>query len=356
MIYIISTILVLGILILVHELGHFLAAKLVGIRVETFSIGYPPKIFAKQYGETSYQVGWIPLGGYVKMSGMIDESFDTEFAGQEAKPYEYRAKPAWAKIFVTSAGVIMNLLLAAIIFFVLTWQSGVPEMAKDPVVSSVNEGYPAEAAGLQAGDRILKVNNHAVDSWEGMTKIIHALPNTEISLTYQRGAAVNTVSLTTVSTKTVNKGKIETIGLVGIAGQMEIREVGMIEALGQGFTQTWYWLKLTVNSLGLLITGQESMKNVGGPIMIAQLAGESAKSGLASLFSFIAIISVNLALINILPIPALDGGHIILALWEGVTRREISTKAKLVVQQIGTILLLSLIVLVIFNDITRLFK
>lgn len=356
MIYIISTIIVLGVLVTVHELGHFLAAKLVGIRVDTFSIGYPPRMFSRKYGETDYQIGWIPLGGYVKMSGMIDESFDTEFANQKPEPWEYRSKKAWQKVFVSGAGVLMNLLLTVIIYFGLTLHNGIPYMADEPVVHTLSDGFPAQKAGMLEGDRIVEVNGHKIGTWEQMTNIVHALPETDLTVKVQRESDELTFNMKSVAYKTVSEGSIKTIGLIGIGGKMEVRPAGVVESAKNGFVQTYYWLKLTVSSLYMMVTGEESLKNVGGPIMIAQMAGESAKNGASSLLAFIAIISVNLAFINILPIPALDGGHIIVAIAEGITRREISTRIKLIIQQIGAAILLSLIVLVIFNDITRLFN
>ena len=356
MIYVISTIIVLGLLVFVHELGHFLAAKSVGIRVETFSLGFPPKMVGRTVGETEYRIGWVPLGGYVKMSGMIDESFDTEFAESEAQPWEYRSKKSWQKVYVSSAGVIMNLLLTAIIFFFLTWTGGINEVSQEPVINALTEGMPAQTAGLMEGDRILSLDGIRIDTWEQVTGYIHERAGIEVELSYMREGTEGRVTLMPVSQKTVYDGDIVEVGMIGIAAATVNREAGFGESVVHGLATTGYWLKLTWNSLGALVSGKESLKNVGGPIMIAQLAGESAKMGVASLFSFIAIISINLAFINILPIPALDGGHIIVALLEGLRRKEISTRAKLMVQQVGTFILLSLIVLVLYNDISRWFN
>ncbi len=356
MIYIISTIVVLGILVFVHELGHFIAAKLVGIRVETFSLGFPPKIVSKKYGETEYCLSWIPLGGYVKLAGMMDESMDNEFVSEPIKDYEYRAKKWWEKVFVTSAGVIMNLLLAVLIFTIFTFQTGIPNEINDPIINGIAKGMPAEKAGLQSGDEIKSINGYEIEKWADMTEMIHNCPNQEILLEYIRNDEIKLVKITPKLEQTVVDGKIMDVGLIGISAKIDYRPANFGEAISSGFNTTYFWFKLTVSSLGMLIKGEESVKNVGGLIQIGQLAGESAKNGLMSLFSLIAILSVNLAFINILPIPALDGGHIIIAIIEGIIRRELNVKIKMVIQQVGTFILLGLIVLVMINDAFRLFN
>ncbi|MGC9513160.1 MAG: RIP metalloprotease RseP [Fidelibacterota bacterium] len=356
MIYIIATIIVLGILVFVHELGHFLAAKATGIRVETFSLGFPPKIVCKKWGETEYCLSWIPLGGYVKLSGMIDESLDESWTETEPQPWEYRAKPGWVKVLVSSAGVIMNLFLAVIIFSVLTFQNGIAVPAEEPVIGEVVSGMPAESAGLQKGDRILSINGHPVDTWEEMTVQIQALADQEIQIELSRDHEILQVTLTPVPQQSVVDGDIKTVGMIGVSADYSIRQAGMFESVKYGFRNTGYWLNLTVKSLGMVITGKESLKNIGGPIMIAQLAGESAKTGAGALFGFIAIISVNLAFINILPIPALDGGHIVVAVTESILRRELRLKTKIRIQQAGMAILFTLIALVLVNDIFHLFN
>ncbi len=355
MIYIISTIVVLGILVFIHEFGHFIAAKMVGIRVEKFSLGFPPKIVGKKIGETEYCLSWIPLGGYVKLSGMMDESIDEDYAKNPIEPYEYRAKKWWQKIFVTTAGVIMNLLLAIFIFTILTFQTGIPNISNDPVINGIAKGMPAAEAGLHSGDMIISVNGYKIEKWEDMSNIIHNFAGKEISLKYERSNEIKSVKLTPLLKQTVVDGSIKKVGMIGISGKIDYHSANFGEAISSGVRTTYYWLKLTVSSLGMLIKGEESFKNIGGLVMIGQLAGESAKSGMMSLFSLIAILSVNLAFINILPIPALDGGHIIIATIEGIIGRELNIKVKMTIQQIGTFLLLGLIVLVMINDILRFF-
>lgn len=355
MIYIISTIVVLGILIFVHEMGHFIAAKIVGIRVEKFSLGFPPKIFCKKYGETEYCLSWIPLGGYVKLSGMMDESMDNEFVNAPIQDYEYRAKKWWQKIFVTSAGVIMNLFLAILIFTIFAFQTGIPTANNEPIIDGVVQEMPAGKAGLESGDKIISIDGNEVETWSDMSEFIHNSAGREISIKYERNDEIISVKLIPRSEKIPIDGKVREVGLIGVQGKITYHPASFGEAISAGFKTTASWFKLTISSLGMLIKGEESVKNVGGLIQIGQLAGESAKSGMSSLFALIAILSVNLAFLNILPIPALDGGHIIIALIEGVIRRELNVKVKMMIQQIGTFLLLGLIVLVMINDVLRLF-
>ena len=355
MITVLAVLLVIGGVIFIHELGHFTFAKANGMRVERFSIGFPPRLIGKKVGDTDYCISAIPLGGYVKVSGVIDESMDTEGIDSN-KPWNYESKKTHQKALYITGGVIFNLLFAVLIFMILTLNSGIYDPNPEPVVSEIIPEFPADLAGIQAGDRILAVNNNLIDSWEDMTELIHTAPDQEISVRWQHDNQEFEETLTTVSNMTLKGSKLVKVGLIGISPEYEHRSAGFFEAIGSGFGNTWYWLKVTVISLKMLVTGEESLKNIGGPIFIAQLAGESAKSGLASLFGLMAVISVNLAFINILPIPAFDGGHLIVILTEFIIRRPLSIKTKLRIQQVGLVIILMLIAIVFYNDISRLFR
>lgn len=355
MIYILSTVVVLGILVFIHELGHFLAAKAVGIRVEAFSVGFPPNIFSKQIGETKYSIGAIPFGGYTKMSGMIDESFDKSFEGLPPQDYEYRAKKTWQKIFVTIAGIVMNLLLAIIIFSVLTGIRGVAVPSNEPILETIYENTPAMTAGLESGDRVLAVDGRSVDTWRGMAVGIQAAGANELELTIYRDGSEKIILVTPVLQKSIEDGNVVEKPVIGISGHVDMQKAGFFGSIDEGFKSTGYWLNMTFVSLKLLVTGQESIKNVGGVVFIGKLAGESAKSGASAFFGLIAILSVNLALLNILPIPGLDGGHIIFAIIEGIMGREIRIKTKMAIQQAGMFLLFGFIIFALVNDVVRLF-
>ncbi len=351
---------VLGLVVVVHELGHFLAAKAVGIRVEQFSIGYPPRMIGKRIGDTDYCLSWIPLGGYVKMAGMIDESMDNPEKITGA-PDEFMSKKTWQKVLVITAGVIMNFILAIVIFTGVTMVEGVPEV-KDAIVEAVSAGMPAEAAGLKPGDRIISVDGVTVTDWQGLVAHIHSHPEQEIQLTWLRlpeGAPEGaeplgmTASLIPKRDKTLVAGEIKEVGLIGISPRATFRPVGPGAAVVAGVTLTGRNIQLGIDTIRMLFTGQATVKDLGGPIAIAKWSGDSARGGFTSLILFVAFISINIGFLNILPIPVLDGGHLVLVLWEGITRRPISTRVKLGIQQVGMVLMLMLMVVVIFNDIGR---
>jgi regulator of sigma E protease len=269
-------------------------------------------------------------------------------------PDEFMSKSTPKKVFFITAGVLMNFLLAAVIFSIITLNMGIPESSNTTVVNQVVPDYPAQEAGIEAGDKIIAVNGQSVEQWSDLTQIIHSNPNQEITVTWQSGGDEFTETITTRAEKQMVEDEITEVGLIGIAPETTYKDAGMFEAVGSGFSQMWWWSKVTVVSLKMLVTGQESMKSVGGPIFIAQLAGETAKSGLMDFFNLIAIISINIGFLNILPIPALDGGHLVVTLIEGVKGKPLKTKTRLVIQQIGMALLLTLMIFVIYNDIARL--
>ena len=355
MITLFSFLFVLFVLVFFHELGHFLAAKSVGVRVEKFYIGF--NIFGlgikKQIGETEYGLGILPLGGYVKMAGMIDESMDAELTGA---PWEFQSKNSLQKIWVMSGGVLANLLLAAVVFTIITLSRGIGVSDPRSIVGSLADGYPAGEAGIIAGDIITAIDGEPVENWEQMTALIHTRPEEELLVSWDRDGLSFSAVIKTRSTQTIIGDEIKTVGMIGVAPKIDVHPAGLIEAANRGVSLTGLWMARTYISLKMLFTGKASMRDLGGPILIAQLAGESAQSGFITLLGFLAIISVNLAFINILPVPALDGGHIALELVEVAMRRPLSLRARMAIQQVGIMLLLTLLVVVVYNDIMRLFE
>ncbi|MDZ7372855.1 MAG: RIP metalloprotease RseP [candidate division KSB1 bacterium] len=342
---IVSFIIVLGVLIFVHEFGHFLAAKAVGIRVERFSLGFPPRLIGKKIGDTDYCISAIPFGGYVKMAGMIDESLDTDSI--KGEPWEFMSKPLWARFLAIFSGPLMNLLLAIVVFGLLAYWAGVG-VPVGPVVGEVQPGMPAEKAGFQPGDHIVEIDGQRISSWEQLTRVIHASAGKPLTIIRQRNGNIDTVSVTPV------KDAVQGIGLIGIAPQMRTERVGPLRALASGASYCWYLSKLLGRSLALMATGQVSWREgLGGPVRIAQMAGESARRGFSSFLAFLGFISLNLGWINLLPVPALDGGHLVLLLIEGVSRRPVSNKVRVIVQQIGMALLIAIMILAVINDLIR---
>jgi regulator of sigma E protease len=431
-----AVIFVFGLLVLIHELGHFLAAKWMGVRVERFSIGFPPRLFGKKIGDTDYCVSAIPLGGYVKMSGMIDESLDGTLTGAD---YEFSSKPVWQRIVIIIAGVVMNFFLAIFILTMVNFINGeqiVPtttvgfvgkdgiaskigfeegdkiQAIQDQTVSNWNDiqaafiahlnenitfdvlrdgetlrllykkdwfreknaeildigwmpeaivgkvvtGMPAEQAGLQTGDQIVSIDQTPVSNWMDMTEIIRQNAGKRLLFTYRRGNDLKTTAMIPeVTEETDSAGVAQKVGKIGIGQYFERREVNFMQAVGKGVSGTFTLLALNIKGLWWVISGTKSASDViGGPIMIAKLAQDAASEGWEQLWSLTAALSAILAFFNILPIPALDGGHLIFLLIEAVTRKPVSTRAKVLVQQIGMAILLTLIVFILYIDIRRL--
>ncbi len=349
-----SFVVVVGIIIFVHELGHFLAAKAVGIRVTRFSLGFPPKLYGKTVGDTEYCICWIPLGGYVKMAGMLDESFDDEDA-IKGEPWEFESKNALQKAFVICAGVLMNFLLGMVIFSMITGISGMPE-AKDPVIGEVVPGYPAEQAGVQDGDLVTEVNGVAVSSWTGIVEVIHNLTAEEsLTLQLERDGEPLSATMATRQEKAMIDGEIRTISKVGINPHITTRPATMGEVLRSGPEATWALIKMSALTIRMLVTGNASVRDLAGPLFIAQMSGRTARSGTLDFLGFIGFISVNIGFLNILPIPVLDGGHLVYIALEAIFRRKIPFNIKLRIQQVGLALLLLLMVAVFYSDIMRIF-
>jgi regulator of sigma E protease len=467
----------LTILVFVHELGHFLTAKYFGMRVERFSIGFPPTILGRTYGATEYAVGATPLGGYVKISGMIDESLDTDHVEEEPDPWEFRAKPVWQRIVVISAGVVFNAFLAILIFGGIRWSEGdtyIPaenveqvyveegsvaydvglrtgdrlvrvngkpferfdqvtpssliaadtltitvvrdgarrtlvgppniisrlSRARDadrtsryfpglgfqpPLIGGVVKDTPADSVGLQVGDRIMAIGGDTVRFWNEMSAMLQKAEGAPVTVRWFRpdslvGAREDT-GVSTVVRKTAD-GRIlgadvaaeyneerdqYLLGVRGPAGSPVTRQMlftefgvrttsyGPVEALSAGVTETWTYARNIVVTLKRIIVGRDSLTDsLGGPVMIAQVTSEAASAGSIPYWRLVAALSITLAIMNILPIPALDGGQLLFLLYEAVTRRRPSARVRLVAQQVGMILLIGFMAFLIFNDILRL--
>ncbi|HNW58476.1 MAG TPA: RIP metalloprotease RseP [bacterium] len=345
--YLLPFIVVLGILILVHEFGHFITAKLSGIRVERFSIGFPPRLFGKKIGDTDYCLSALPLGGYVKMAGMIDETMDTE--GVKGEPWEFMSKPLWIRAIVLFAGSAFNVIFTIIVFTVSVFVTGVPEPV-GPVVGRVMDKMPAQIAGIQPGDRIVRIDNTPIAKWDDLIKIIHGSPDKTILIEWERNGAPMSAQITPKLDKMLG------YGLVGIDAKTINVRPGVFRGITLGWESTWNLTRMMFRSFGMLFSGDVSVKEgLAGPVRIAQMTGETAKAGFGSLVMFMALLSLNLGIINLFPVPGLDGGHLLLLAIEGVIRRPISTRVRLIVQQVGMALLLALMLFVIFNDFSNIF-
>jgi regulator of sigma E protease len=343
-------IILLGVLIFVHELGHFTAAKSMGVRVVTFSLGFGPRILGKKIGDTDYRLSAFPLGGYVRMAG--DDPSQEPTA--EERPYSFLTQKNWKKIVIVGAGPVFNLVFAVIVLW-LVFMAGVPVI--DPVLGELKKGYPAEAAGLQPGDRIVSVNGKAVDEWESMAKIITESAGAPLNFVVLRDEKEMTFAVTPI----YEEGLSDILTpqkkyMVGItpSGAYHVVKYGALSAVREGFTETGRLIYLTFLVIGKMFTGEVALNNLGGPILIAKVAGEAARLGIMPYLNFMALISINLAVLNLLPVPVLDGGHLLFFTIEGIIRRPISLKVKEIALQIGLGLLVLLMILAFYFDIERL--
>jgi regulator of sigma E protease len=347
-----ATLLVLGVLIFVHELGHFLVAKWAGIRVERFSLGFPPKMIGFTKGETEYCISWVPLGGYVKMAGENPE--ESEITGD---PREFMSKSIGWRSAVILAGPMMNFITAILLFALVFFFYGRPVADETRVVvGPVIEGSPAQKIGLQTDDHIVSIDGQKVSSFQEMADIVSTKLAQQVTVLWKRGDDVFSAPVVTkVDTLKDVAGADSLVGRIGIGMGYIMEPMGPIASLGAGFKQTIDICGAMFKFLGGLVTGQLSIKMVSGPVGIAKMAGEVAREGFNMLMSFMAVLSVNLAILNILPVPILDGGHLLFLLIEKLRGRPLSIKQRAVAQQVGLVLLLMLIVTVTYHDVLRLF-
>jgi regulator of sigma E protease len=423
------------ILVFVHELGHFLAAKFCKMRVDKFYLFFDflnLRLFKFVKGDTEYGIGLFPLGGYVKIAGMIDESMDKDFISKEPQPYEFRSKPVWQRMLVITAGVIMNLLLAFFLFYIISLSRG-ETLVNTTDVGYISKGSVGEKAGIQVGDKINSINGRKITHWEDIYSnvFIEGLGE-DLNIDIERNGQKQTILIdkekmrdvtdrklgiypphsdprilgvlagrpagalglenedivTSVNGKNIshsqelvdmireNAGKDvqltwlrngqemsgtvrpdadSTIGIqVGsYTGPVTNITYNAITAIPEAGRRLWYYgIELFVKSMWKIIKGDIAFsKAVGGPIKIAQIAGQSAEGGIIPFLGFMAMLSVTLAVINILPFPALDGGHFVFLLFEAIFRRPVSHKVQIVVQNVGFIILMLFMVFVVYNDI-----
>ena len=463
LITILATVVVLGVLILVHELGHFLTAKAVDIEVPRFSIGLGPKLVGFKRGETEYVISWLPLGGYVKMAGMeemekleggpskqVSGTLTAEDTGvevetkREAGPRDFESKSLPARALVISAGVIMNLLFAVVVFAVSAMAWGIPaigdtrignvaeellpagtealasipvgarivsiggertddmrelrqailkfkgtvafeldngktfqiplpanEVARDSlsqafetlivtpaVLGDVVANMPAARAGLKTGDVVTAVDGQPIHSWQEFVARVEAHPGQAMNVEVNRSGSLTTLVVT--PEKKELHGKLS-YGRLGVYPRQRPEDAlprerpGVVGSIGHGFGETWNVVVLTADFLRDLVSGKTSARNVGGPIQIGQLSGKVVRLGLEPFLAFMALFSVNLAVLNLLPIPVLDGGHLMFLLVEGVRGRALSLEQRMRLSQVGFVIVLAIMVWAVANDVLKLF-
>ncbi len=385
----IAPLLVFGLVVFVHELGHFIAAKLTGVYAPVFSLGWGNRLFGMRRGETDYRVSLIPLGGYVRMASQDDESMAGIEGGsdrgslgaaierpadvspalwdvQSMAPFGPQAVPAdrWvenkstsARVFILSAGVIMNILLTLVVSTGIYYRAG--KTYVPAVIDSVVPGAPAAMAGLTGGDRIVGINGHSIRAWDEVLDEVAPVTTGSLSVEIQRGDRRFTKEITPQSAEIDDPvtGAKKTVGRIGIQVRASTvnEKLSLVGAMTAGGDATWRMTKSVAAVLGGLATGQVSAKNLGGPIQIARTSVQAAKGGPETLWSLIAFLSLNIAILNLVPIPVLDGGQILIVLAERVKGSAFSGRVREGFARVGVFAVLALIVLVTFNDLRNLF-
>lgn len=334
---ILATIFVFGIIVFVHELGHFITAKLCGMVVEEFAIGFGPAIYSKRKGETLYSIRSIPLGGYNKISGMSPE--------EELTDRSFINKPAWQRFIVISAGAIMNFLLAILIFFSVFSIVGMKTPSQEAVVGDVLANSPAATAKLLPGDKIISIHNQPISKWTDITTALSFYSNTVTNVVVERNGS--SVDLTVIPSKEEDGRAV-----IGIYPVMQVKHYSVGESFTMAISYTYNIIHAMVQGLYDMVTGATKAA-LSGPIGVAQMAGQVASTGFVSLLQFTAILSINLGIINLLPIPALDGGHLILILIEGITRRKLPPKALYYIQMTGVSILIMIFLYATISDVSR---
>lgn len=329
---IIGAIFAFSLLVIVHELGHFTLAKLNGVKVEEFSIGMGPKLFGFKKGETQYNVKALPIGGYVRMLGEDGEDTTDERA--------FSNKSSLQKLSVVAAGPLMNLILAIVLFAIIAVSKGY----LSPTVSRVEANSPAQIAGIQKGDQIFKVNNKKILTWEDFLTEVYTNKGNPLNITFKRNNETKTVKIIP------EKNEKENRYMIGIYSTA-ITNPSIGESIKYGFVETNSLINQTFGFLKTIFKGKASLNDFGGPITIIKVSGEVAKEGFFSLLSFAGYLSVQLAIFNIIPFPALDGGWIVLFLIEIITRRKIDSNKVGIINYIGFAILMTLMVLVTIKDI-----
>lgn len=336
-----AAIFVFGLLVLVHELGHFLTAKFTGMRVDEFAIGFGPKILSHQWGETVYSLRAIPLGGFNDIAGMDPSNND---AGERG----YCAKPVFSRMVVILAGSIMNFILPVILFFGIFFFAGVSTPNPEPILGTVIEGKPAAEAGLLDGDRVISLNGQSIGNWSDFVDGVKDNTGEPINVVVQRGEETFSTVMTPVYDNQAKKA------MVGVMSSVNLHYPGVWEAAQLAVQKTVTIVLMMLDALYKILL-ELSGAELAGPIGVAQMAGEVAQMGFVPLLNFAAFLSLNLGIVNLFPIPALDGGHFAGLVVEAVRGKPMSPKALEYTQKVGIFLLILLMVLATKNDIVRVF-
>ncbi|MCZ4343260.1 RIP metalloprotease RseP [Sphingomonadaceae bacterium G21617-S1] len=356
---VLAFLLVIGPLIFVHELGHYLAGRWCGVKADVFSIGFGREIagYTDSRG-TRWKLGWMPMGGYVKFAGDMNPASQPTPEWLALPPEErartFQAKPVWQRFLIVFAGPLTNFLVAIGIFMAFFAAYGVPRTPS--VLSAVMDGSPAAKAGLQPGDRVVAIAGRPVDTFDELADMIRFRPQERLQLDIERGSSRKSLFVVTAADverdRFGNEFRKGTIGVM--SGPQVIEPVSLLQLPVEATRQTIGIVRMMVDTLGQIITGRRSVKELGGPLKIAQVSGQQASLGLLNFVMLMALISINLGFINLLPIPMLDGGHLVFYLFEGIARRPVPERAMEWAFRSGLAVLLSFMIFVTLNDILSL--
>jgi regulator of sigma E protease len=353
---VLSFLLVIGPLVFVHEMGHYLAGRWFGVKSEAFSIGFGREIagWTDKQG-TRWKIGWLPLGGYVKFAGDMNPASTPgpEWLSlpAEERNRTFQAKPVWQRFIIVAAGPLVNFLFAILIYIGIFASYGEPRTP--PVVAAVSENSAAARAGLRPGDEIEAINGTAIERFEDIAAYVRIRPGEQLSLSVERGGQdIRLAATPDAQTVRDNFGNEAKVGLLGIAPAARVIEpLAPHQLVGAAVRQTVDTVQMMVVTLGQVVTGTRSVKEMGGPLKIAQYSGQQASLGFIDFLWFMTIISINLGFINLLPIPLLDGGHLLFYLIEGVRRRPLKPEAQEWAFRTGLAALLALMIFVTLNDL-----
>jgi len=348
---ILAVIFIFGVLIISHELGHFWTARKCGVRVELFTFGFGPKLFGFKRGDTLYQVALIPFGGAVKLAGE-----DGYGKGEESKGDEYFAKSAGQRVLILIMGSVHNLVLGFLVF-ALVFILGIQTVNyRQPLVGEMQPGFPAQRVGIKSGDLITQVAGKKVTDWLTLSKEIHRYPGQEITLEILRGKEILNFKVVP-KTETIKTAQgQETVGLIGILPAAIREKFGIIPAFGRAGKEIIRVAGLIFYYLGKLFTHELSTRELAGPVGIAQMTGQFVRTGWSGFLYFLALLSVNLSIVNLFPLPILDGGHVVGVLIERIRKRKPSRRFLEISQTLGFGLIIFLMLFVTYNDILRIFS
>ncbi len=353
---VLSFIVCLGILIFVHELGHFLFAKLFKVRVLKFSLGFGPRVLSKTVGETEYQLSALPLGGYVKMFG---ENPDEQQIAEVDREASFAHKTVWQRFLIVLAGPVFNLLFCVVLFFFVFLIMGLPDSRDTTKIGGVTADSPAAIAGIQPGDTILTINGQATEQWLDVLNLVKDSQGKELSFLLVRGNDEVALKVTPaiLPVKNIFGEEVEKRYMIGIvrAEELYYSPTGISGALQAALAQTWMYISLTVLGFVKLVQQVVPVSELGGPILIAQIAGQQMQAGWVNFVFFMGLLSVNLGVLNLLPIPVLDGGHLMFLSFEAVRRKPMSEKMQIYAQQVGMAFLGVAMIFVFYNDLARIF-